>query len=501
MAQKKKPARLVSKDGEKRCSAHPHYQAKRAPRAECGPCSRLWEAEQKRRAAAAAKVRVPRSDEEKDKQIHSAVRGHLRQHRKLVEDHIRTEIMEGRIIEIPEIQDGVPLSEGLAPRSDVEPIPRQLQQEFTGEDCKALLRGMAFNNPNQVISRNYFRCHSGIKESTWNQFYGTFEEFKRQAGIKLSRSVHRLERDLAKHASVDHYREISEDRKAFAGKYERPDKRRFQYMLVSTDHHDVDCDPFALRVLLDTAQRMKDDVSLVIFGGDLFDLPEFGKYTQDPREWDVVGRIKFVHEQILKPFREALPDAQFDLIEGNHEARLLRHLADATPAMRAVLADLHGFTISKLLGLDEFEVNYVAKGDLAARSWTQADHKREVEKNWKIYFDCILAHHFPHGRKKGYPGFHGHHHTHQQWPVQSPHFGPSEWHQLGGMHVRDASYTDGQQWSNGFMKILVDTQTKRSQMTYYPIGDFADIDGHVYVRRSEERVVLCDVPAVFSPEG
>jgi len=44
----------------------------------------------------------------------------------------------------------------------------------------------------------------------------------------------------------------------------------------------------------------------------------------------------------------------------------MRHLADQTPALRAVLSDLHGMTVSKLLGLDEFGINYVAKADLGA---------------------------------------------------------------------------------------------------------------------------------------
>jgi hypothetical protein len=42
--------------------------------------------------------------------------------------------------------------------------------------------------------------------------------------------------------------------------------------------------------------------------------------------------------------REACPDAEIDVIEGNHEAPAAAHLADATPALRAVLADLHGMT-------------------------------------------------------------------------------------------------------------------------------------------------------------
>jgi len=379
----------------------------------------------------------------------------------------------------------VPLSESLNVN---DRLPDDVQDAMTAEDVIAILRGMAENDPTRVISRNYFRCHSRIRESTWNRYYGTFEEFKKQAGIKLSRQVHKLEREIAKHASVDHYRQLEKERAVWGDKYDRPSGKRYQTILAASDFHDKDCDPFALRVFLDVAERAKDIITTVCLAGDIFDLSEFGKFTQDPRDWGVTRRIKFVHNSILEPLRKSLPKAQIDFIEGNHEARLLRHLGDATPSMKDLLAELHGFDIPKLLGLDTYQLNYIGRGSLAA--WTKRDMEKEIERNYKVYFDCVLAHHFPKiGQKKGLPGFSGHHHKLQVWPLESPLYGPSPWYQMGAMHVRDASYTDGERWSNGFLLVHVDTKTKRSAFEYIDIGDHAYAGGKFYERLPSERVI------------
>src|SRR5690606_14307548 len=71
------------------------------------------------------------------------------------------------------------------------------------------------------------------------------------------------------------------------------------------------------------------------------------------------------------------------------EYRLLRHLAEASPAIRAVLSDLHGMTVGSLLGLDKYEVRYIARGDLAA--WTKGDINKELRKNHAVYFDIGLS--------------------------------------------------------------------------------------------------------------
>lgn len=366
-----------------------------------------------------------------------------------------------------------PLSETLIPK----------RKEGTAEECIEDLRQLAVENPEKAISRNWYRVNGGFAESVWSQHYGTFHEFKRQAGIVPTRQVHKLEKEVAKHASVDHYRRLSVGRLDYAENYLRDDGKRFKTMIAASDLHDVECDPFFLRVLTDTVQRVQPDVVSLV--GDVFDLPEFGKYTVDPRNWGVVERIRSVHEEILAPIREAAPEAQFDLIEGNHEARLLKHLADASPAMRAVLSDLHGMTVGELLGLDKYEVNYVARSDLSA--YTQRDHTKELAKNYRIYWDAVLCHHFPYARNMALPGINGHHHKHQVWPMFNPIYGAYEWHQLGSGHMRVAEYCEGEKWHMGFALIHVDTATKAVNIEYVPVTDMAIVGGRWYQRSPSEQ--------------
>lgn len=366
----------------------------------------------------------------------------------------------------------VPLSESIIPKL----------KEGTKANVVEDLRALAQANPEIVISRNYYRVNGKYAESVWNGYFGTFEEFKRQAGIVLTRQQHQLEKHLAKHASVDHYRKLNIERQDYADKYVRENGNRFKTIVTCSDLHDIEIDPFYLRVLIDTVKRVQPDV--INFDGDIFDLPEFGKYGVDPREWDVVGRIKFVHEHIFAPLREAAPNAQFDFVEGNHEARLLRHMADATPALRAVLSDLHGFTIPKLLGLDRFEINYIAKADLAAYSKTDLD--KELNKNYKIYWDCFLTHHFPHAKNMGLPGVNGHHHKHEVWSLFNPIYGAYEWHQMGSGHKRGASYCEGERWHCGFAIANIDTKTHGVNFDYVAVSDFAISGGKWYHREESE---------------
>jgi hypothetical protein len=352
---------------------------------------------------------------------------------------------------------------------------------WTAEDCITELRRIAQLDETQVISRNYFRNHAKCSEATWSRYFGTFAEFKRQAGIVLSRQQHLLEKHIAKHASVNHYKELG-DRKDYGDKYIRETGSKFKTILVCSDLHDKEIDLFYLRVLIDTAARVQPDV--ISFVGDIFDLAEFGKYDVDPRDWGVVERIKFVHERIFAPLRAVCPNIQFDLIEGNHEARLVRQLADATPALRSILADLHGFTVTKLLGLDKYEINYIAKADLA--TFSKVDFNKELAKNYKIYFNTVLCHHFPHARTMGMPGVNGHHHRHEIWSSYNPIFGPYEWHQLGSGHHRSASYTEGEKWHNGFALINLNTETKSTNFDYIPITDFAISGGKWYHRQEDE---------------
>lgn len=366
-----------------------------------------------------------------------------------------------------------------APMSESE---EKFHEDWTPEMCVAELRRIAEENPDRVITRNFFRTNSKISEATWNRFFGTFEEFKRQANVKLTRQQHALERSIAFHASRDRYRSLSVERMGYGNKFDRPTNGKYRTVLVASDLHDIEVDPFFMRVLIDTAKRLQPDV--ICLNGDVFDLPEFGRYTVDPREWDVVGRIKFVHDSILEPLRDACPDTQMDLIEGNHEGRLLRLLADETPALRTILADLHGWNVQKLFGLDQYEVNYVAKADLSA--FLTSDLKRELNKNYKIYWDTLVAHHFPHARSMSMPGWNGHHHNHQVWQHYNPMYGAYEWHQLGAGHKRVASYCEGERWGNGFLIANCNIESKATAMDYVQITEFAVSGGKFYERTEEE---------------
>jgi len=371
--------------------------------------------------------------------------------------------------DIPQ-NDGVPMSEDA----------RKYHEDWTAQNCIDELVRVCRIDPDKVITRNYFRVHSEISESTWNRYFGTFLEYKRQAEIILSRHAHRMERDIAKHASVDKMRRLNTEKRQWEGRYLRPVSRRWQTVLVGSDQHDTMCDPFYRWLFIDTAKRAQPEK--IVLNGDLFDLPEFSKHTQDPREFNLLDRVYWVHK-FLRELREACPDAELIIVEGNHEFRLLRHMGEETPALKVVLADLHGFTIPSLLKLDQFEINYIARADMTA--WNERDIKEQLRKNYvTLYDNSLLFGHFPEMRNNGIPGASGHHHKHIVWPGYSPVYGPYEWHQLGSGHVREASYCSGEKWSNGFLLAHIDTQTKRTQFEYIDCSHDACIIGGQHYERS-----------------
>lgn len=350
--------------------------------------------------------------------------------------------------------------------------------ECTKEQALEDLRMLAEDNPEMCISRNYYRVNGLYSESAWSRYFGTFHEYKRQAGIILTRQQHNMEKHVAKHASVDHYRALSIERLAYEGAYLMPREGRFKKVVIVGDLHDKNVDEFFMDVFLDSIERINPDV--IVLNGDIFDLPEFSKYTVDPRDWDVVGRIKYAHDHILGPIREICPNAQIDFIEGNHEFRLLRHLADATPALRAVLSDLHGMTVASLLGLDKFKINYIAKGNLAA--YSLGDQHKEIAKNYKIYFNSFIVSHDGSAKNLGFPGVNGHHHKTEVEAMYNEHFGCYNWIQHGCGHVLDAEYCHPK-WQQGFVTAICDTETRKTVFDIATFAeDFAIVGGQVYSR-------------------
>lgn len=367
----------------------------------------------------------------------------------------------------------VPLSEDLG----------KWRPEWTAADCLNELKRIANIDTEKVVTRNYFRNHFRCSEATWNRYFGTFHEFKRQAGIVLSRHAHSLEKQIAKHASKDVQRATMAEKLSYAGAYLRPSSKRFQTVLTGSDMHGTHCDPFYRRLFIETARRTQPEK--IVLNGDVFDLAEFSKYSVDPRRFQILEDMRWVHA-FIEDLRNACPDSEIIFIEGNHEFRLLRHLSEQTPALQIVLSDLLGMTVADLLGISKYEINLVARADLGA--FSERDTKAELKKNYAILYDALVVHHHPEGRNLGYPGISGHYHKHEMWTGYSPIFGPFEWHQLGCGHVRNASYCAGEKWSNGFMLTHVDTQTKHSAFEYIDVRDFAIIGGEFYTRLPSEGI-------------
>ena len=351
----------------------------------------------------------------------------------------------------------------------------------TKQAILADLQRVADLNENGNVTRHSYREHGSYSTFEIEKYFGNFGEAKRQAGILPTRMQSQLTNQVAKHVSYDEIRKLNIDRADYGEKYLKPTGRRFQTILTISDLHDIDFDPFVRRVLVDTIARAEPDI--LCLGGDVFDLPEFGKYDVDPRTWDVVGRIKAVHD-LLEEIREVAPDMQIDLVEGNHEDRLLRHLGEASPAIKAVLSDIHGMTIGQLLGLDKYQVRYIARGDLAA--WTKGNINNELRKNYEVYFDTFLVDHFPDGIRRGLSGVNGHHHKFEARSFYSELRGPCHWIQLGCGHRRSAEYCHAQQWNMGFALNHIDTERHLVSMNYVPILEHAEVGGKFYLRGEGE---------------
>ena len=196
-------------------------------------------------------------------------------------------------------------------------------------------------------------------------------------------------------------------------------------------------------------------------------------------------------ERIFRPLREFCPNSQIDFIAGNHEMRLLKLLADATPGVRVLLSDVMGIGFAEIFGLDEFQINWVSKFDLAA--FTKADIKNEIKKNYQIYYNTFVFCHIPDKRLRNLSGSNGHHHTGQvesyNYVDPGTHLAKRlSWSQTPGMHVADASYLDGLGgWNTGFLEVTVNVNLRESiQRIHFTQDDWTVIDGVYYERKKDQ---------------
>jgi hypothetical protein len=363
---------------------------------------------------------------------------------------------------------------------------KKYDDRATEADCIDNLRALQEEHYGHYITRNFYREHGKFSDSTWNQFFGTFQEFRRKAGLELTRQQHAIERAIAKHSSIDHYREFYESEVLpYHDKYTKKGSPSFiKKILAASDFHDQEVCQFSLSVFIDTCIRMQPDV--IVLNGDIFDLLEFGKYAVDPRHYDIKGRFDFVKDKIFAPLRTHCPNAQIDFIAGNHEMRLLKLLADKTPNVRILLSDVMNIGFAEIFGLDQYEINWASKFDLSA--YSKSDMNNEIKKNYRIYYDTFAFAHIPDQRlKKSVSGSNGHHHS---GIIESNTIVDTvthltkclTWSQTPAMHVPDAEYLSNiPGWNTGFLEVTVNLELKQAiQKIHYTHGDWAEVNGIYY---------------------
>lgn len=371
----------------------------------------------------------------------------------------------------------------LSERAVLSEKDKKFDPKATEESCVQNLRSLQETHPLKYITRNFYRVHGKYSDSTWSQFFGTFHEFRRHAGLELSRNQHLLEKKIAKHASLDVYRRFYEEEiLPYHQKYDfRKDhsKGRFKRVLVGSDFHDIDVDEFCLSVFIDTAKRTQPDV--ICLNGDIFDLYEFSRYTIDPRKVAIKERFDFVKHEIFAPLRAACPKAQIDLIIGNHELRILKLMADKTPSLRILLSDVMGLSLSDVFGLDDHGINLVSKLDLAA--FQQSDMNDEIKQNYQVYYDLFIACHFK-DLQFGISGTSGHTHRPEQITFANIPMGKLTWTTTGCMAKTDAEYIEGfNKAQNSFLMVLIDREKRQVNHQHILIpGDSVVVEGKLYAR-------------------
>jgi predicted phosphodiesterase len=361
------------------------------------------------------------------------------------------------------------------------PVMGGHRQKFSSGSAMEMiedLRRVQAIDLDKFVTRNYYRVEGSFSEAAYCNRFGTFHEFRREAGLEMSRGAQRIERAVALHASRDRYRGFAEvEILPWVGKYEKTATPGMKTMLVASDFHDKDSDEFVLGVLLDTAKRVQPDV--IVLNGDVFDEYEFSHFDQDPRQINLRERYDFVKERIFRPLREACPDAQIDLIIGNHEVRILRHMADRSPHIKC-LADLIGISLSQLLMLDEFEINLVSKGDLAAH--TPKESRDEIKKNYKVYYKTLLIGHEP--ANYGICSVAGHTHKPKFESKVNELVGSYFNMVLGCISKVDVEYVQGlNRYSQGFGLFHIDPELRECVPEHIVFTDhYAVVGGQIYKR-------------------
>lgn len=345
-------------------------------------------------------------------------------------------------------------------------------------------------------SRQRYRELGHFPETLVYDFFGNHQEFRRAAGLQDSRTESRLRNQRAR---LNTETQISEYAKAHVLPWvSRHEKRnvgadREVRILVCSDLHSTYLDPFAWEVFVETCRQVQPHH--ICLNGDVADFYAVGRWSKKPgKNLTIQEEIDFVRRTIFAELREACPDANIDWTIGNHEHRLIRFLADTSPA----LASLDCLEFDKLFNLDRYEVSLVCGGEFLATNAQET--KKDINDNWKVYHDLWVAtHHTPGGqnpgakqlKRFGMSGSSGHSHTPSMTHAPTLVAPGADWMVTGMMagYAVGKEYVDQpSKWNQGFgLVTLIPGKGIVLQQPAIIKEGFAEVAGMLFEETPEAR--------------
>lgn len=328
------------------------------------------------------------------------------------------------------------------------------------------VKRLTLESPSGNCTRDFFRRNSAFSEHAVIKEFGNFSELRKAAGLDAGRVERSFASRRAALASEERFQDYMQECVLPWAREHQPVQDDHVVMVVGSDFHGEHVDPFALRVFLDTIERLQPQH--VVLAGDVTNFEAVGRWSKNPNKLhNLQQEIDFSVENILAPCRAAAPNAQIDLILGNHEMWLNRYLAEQAPG----LASLRCLSFGELFQLTELDINLTYGGDMLAP--TATDKKKQVAAAWQAYYDTFIV---THGTATGtsaasselnrfkMSGCSGHLHTpssahsasidrpHLEWNVLPMMTGPS----VGEIYLKGLPTT----WQKGFAIVDIFPKTR-----------------------------------------
>ncbi len=334
--------------------------------------------------------------------------------------------------------------------------------------------------------REEYREKGKFSDRQVRNAYGAFTVALRAAGMEPKQDRMRVDPAVKRHeVAVQRHVDKVEVSKHFesqilpwVGKYDRGITGVLQIMVRGDDHSQW-VDPWCDEVFWAEAKRSQPDV--IVFNGDVFDFYQVSSHDKNPRRlMTMQSELDFVVTKLLKRARETCPNAQIDLVLGNHERRLFYYLCNEAPA----LSSLRCLRFDDLFCLKEYEINLVARPSFLSATSKDAD-------NFKRYGPLTITHGTRAGAQPaskefevyGTSGISNHVHRNTIWRKRNLH-GDHIWLTNGAMcqlKSGEEYIADLINWNQGFTRAHVDGQ--------YVLMEYADLSnpvacvGGVYYRK------------------